>query len=202
MHEGHRDDATLRAAVVALAGATKQAALAGGVDDASLWQHRTLAEQLRLRPPVDRCEMARREVTFEVHIDHGVPLRFVHREHHGVAQEAGVVDQDVQVAKRRDGTLNERFGIGPAACAAAVGNSATTSSHDGGGHDVGAIGDVVDHNRCAFGGKKLSMATAYALPGSSDDGNLAGECTHDLSPSHRRIDCARSTNLCSAMSTK
>jgi len=55
-------------------------------------------------------EVRRREVALAVDTDDGVPLALFHVESHAVAQNAGVVDEDVEAAEGVDGLLDEVFG--------------------------------------------------------------------------------------------
>ena len=88
-------DARLRGAVVRLADVAEDARRARGADDASAH----LLAGLRLLAPVRGGVLRRREVPFEVDGDDGVPLRLGHVHEHPVAEDPGVVDEDVEAAE-------------------------------------------------------------------------------------------------------
>ena len=58
-------------------------------------------------PPVDGGVVGRGEVALQVDPDDVVPVRLVHVEAHLVPQDAGVVDQDVELAEGVDGLLDQ-----------------------------------------------------------------------------------------------
>ena len=60
------------------------------------------------RPPVLHRVMAHREMALEVHLDHRVPFGLGDVEAHRVAQDAGVVHDDVEPAELVDRLLHER----------------------------------------------------------------------------------------------
>ena len=61
--------------------------------------------------PIDRRMMQRGERAFEVHLDHGVKVVLRQREDHPVTQNAGVVDQNVDVAVGVDGLVDHLLGL-------------------------------------------------------------------------------------------
>ena len=75
----HCDNATFSRAIVSLTGSAKQTTFTRGVNDATLRQ--TAVGSLKnfgLVAPVDRGEMRRSEVTFQVHRNHAVERRLFH----------------------------------------------------------------------------------------------------------------------------
>ena len=66
--------------------------------------------------------MRRREGALQVHLDHRVPLGLGHVDEHPVAQDAGVVDQHVELAEARDRLPDQALGAGEVADVVAVGD--------------------------------------------------------------------------------
>ena len=94
----------------------------------------------RVRPsfdsvaPVRTGVPQRREVPLEVHPDDGVPLLLGGVDQHPVADEAGVVDEDVEAAERVDCLLHHRLGLGEVGDIGTVGHRLTAERLDL-GHD-------------------------------------------------------------------
>ena len=94
---GERGDARLGGAVVRLPRVGHQPRRRRGVDDPT----RPPAVGFVLGAPERGGEPRRREVTLEVHADDVVPLVLGHVDDQPVAQDAGVVDEDVEVRRGR-----------------------------------------------------------------------------------------------------
>lgn len=101
---GEADDPALGRRVVRLPGRAAEEGLGGGVDDPAVDRS---ARRLGPLPPVHGREVGGVEVALEVDPDHRVPLLLRHREDHPVAQDARVVDQDVELAEGAHGQLHE-----------------------------------------------------------------------------------------------
>ncbi len=99
-------DARLRGAVVRLADVAEDARRARGADDAPAH----VLARLRLLAPVRGGVLRRREVALEVDGDDGVPLLLGHVHEHPVAEDPGVVDEDVEAAELVDRLLDHATG--------------------------------------------------------------------------------------------
>jgi hypothetical protein len=81
-----------------------------------------LLARLRAVAPV-RGRVARgREVSLQVDGDHRVPLRLLHVHEHPVAQDSGVVHEDVETAERVDRVLHQPPRAGEVGDVLAVGD--------------------------------------------------------------------------------
>lgn len=99
-------DTSLGGGVIPLSDTALQTGGGAGVDNAGV--HRVTG--LELVAPVCGGVPQRSEVTLEMHTDHCVPLLLTHIGKHPVAQESGIVDQDIQAAKGIDGGVDEVLG--------------------------------------------------------------------------------------------
>ena len=86
-------------AIVALAGVADEADDGGNVNDAA----RLLLEKEA------RKGFGEQERALEIDVQHGVPVRFAHAHEPAVLGDAGVVDQDVHFAGRRDDLVPRRL---------------------------------------------------------------------------------------------
>ena len=77
---------------------------------------------LGLRPPVGGRVAGGHEVALQVDVDDRVPLLLGHVDEHPVAQDAGVVDQDVEVAEGLDGGVDETLAALPVGNVVGVGH--------------------------------------------------------------------------------
>src|SRR5207302_8942183 len=102
---------------------------AGGVHDPAAH----LLPRLALRPPVRAGGAAEVEMPVEVDSQHGVEVLVAEVEAHPVAQDAGVVDDDVQASE-----LAHR-GLDQPACGRGVRDAAAVG--DGGATGGGDLGD-------------------------------------------------------------
>ena len=96
-------DAGLGRAVVGLAHVAVDARRRRRVDDAGV----VGLAGLGALPPVRGGVPARREGALQVDLDDGVPLRLAHVGEHAVAEDPGVVDEDVETAEGVHGGLDE-----------------------------------------------------------------------------------------------
>ena len=170
-----RGDARLGRAVVALPGVGEQARRARRVDDVA----RLGPAVLGLLAPVGGGPPARGEVALQVDAHDVVPLGLGHVDEHAVAQDAGVVDEDVEVAERLDRRVDEALGALPVGDVVAVGDGLAAERLDlgddlvgravvGAGAVVGAAA-VVDDDLGPFGGEQQGVLAAEAAPGPGDD---------------------------------
>ena len=98
------------------------------------------AAGLGLLAPVRGGPAARGEVALEVHAHDVVPLRLGHVDEHAVAQDAGVVDEDVEVAERVDRRVDEPLGALPVGDVVAVGDGLAAQRLDLGSTTCRAAG--------------------------------------------------------------
>jgi hypothetical protein len=127
-------------------------------------------------------------VTLEVHVDHGVPLGFGHVDDHTVAQDAGVVDEHVQIAERIDGLLHHALRTVPIGDVVAVDDGLATHRLDlvddlHGGTEVAALAvhvaaEVVDDDLGAFSREQQRVCAAQAARRAGDDRDASVERTH------------------------
>ncbi len=99
-----RGDARLGGAVVGLAQVAVDARQRRRVDDPGV----DLVAGLGAVAPVGGGVARRGEGALEVDLDDGVPLRLGHVREHAVAEDAGVVDEDVEAAEGVDRLLDQR----------------------------------------------------------------------------------------------
>ncbi len=109
----------------------------------------------------DGGEVGGVEVALEVDPDDGVPLVLGHREDHPVAQDARVVDQDVELSVRLDRQLDQRAGLLVVGDVAEVGDGAAARRAD-------LVGDLLGRGR-----GRLAGAVAARLPVVVDDDGRA-----------------------------
>jgi hypothetical protein len=122
-----------------------------------------------------------------VHLDDVVPLGVGHVDDRPVAQDPGVVDQDVQRAELRDRLFHQPLGAGPVRHVVSVGDRPSAGRRDlldhllGGGRvTAGAVGraaQVVDHDGGAFPREQQGVLPPEPAPGPGDDGHAAVECS-------------------------
>ena len=115
-----------------------------------------------------------------------IPVRFRDVEDHAFAEDAGVVDEDVEAAEGIEGGLDDALGAGEGSDGVVVGDGRPAGVADG-VHDliggvVGAIplardgsAEVVDDDLGALGGEEERLAAADAPAGAGDDRDAALE---------------------------
>ena len=123
------------------------------------------------------------ERALEVHLDDRIPLRLAHVREHAVAEDASVVDEDVEATERIDGGLDEAFGSVPIADVVAVGDRLPTHGLDLGDDIVrGALivalavhrpAEVVDHDLGAVVGEEQCVLAPDASARPRDDRDAA-----------------------------
>jgi hypothetical protein len=123
-----------------------------------------------------------------VHADDGVELVLAHLHDRLVAQDACVVDEDVEGAVRVDGAADEALGPGPVADVVVVGDGLAAPLGDDADHLVGralvgavagdARAEVVHDDLGTLGGQLERLATADADARAGDDGDLPVQQPH------------------------
>ena len=181
---GERGDAGLGGAVVRLAGVGEQARRGRRVDDRGV----DGLAGLGLLPPVGGRPAGGDEVALHVDLDDRVPLLLGHVDEHPVAQDAGVVDQHVEVAEGLDGAVDEALAALPVGDVVAVGDGLAAHGLDllddllrGGQVGPGAVlgaAEVVDHDLGALRREQQRVLAADPAPGSGDDGDAAVKRSH------------------------
>ena len=83
--------------------------------------------------------VGRTEVAAEVDADHVVPLALGHVDDEAVAEDAGVVDEDVDVAVRLDRRVDQRAGALPVGGVAAHADRLAPGGPDLGGDLLGRV---------------------------------------------------------------
>ncbi len=147
---------------------------------------------LRLLAPVGGGPPGRDEVALQVDGDDVVPLLLRHVHQHPVAQDAGVVHEDVEIAERLDGRIDQPLTALPIGDAVAVGDGFPAHRLDLLGHRFGgrlvvatAVGgtpEVVHDHLRAFSGEQQRMLAANATSRAGDDGDPAFERSHAVLP--------------------
>ncbi|CAB4816479.1 unannotated protein [freshwater metagenome] len=118
-----------------------------------------------------------------MHLDDGVPLEFGHREQHAVAQDASVVDDDIEATETVDRLLHHRLSALEAADVAGVGDGFTSSSDDLVGdvlrgasvaaHTIAAGAEIVDDHLGAMMRQEEGVFAANATACAGDDAHTA-----------------------------
>ncbi len=141
--------------------------------------------------------MTRRDVALQVDRDHGVPLLLGQVEAHGIAEDAGVVHEDVEAPVLIDRLVHEAFGPGPARDVVVVRDGHTTGVHDLVDHRVAVGIEVVHEHACALGREQSRVAASDAAPGAGDDRDLAVEHAHARRVSYDAdVRCNRGAGAC------
>src|SRR5439155_23599458 len=117
-----------------------------------------------------------------------VPLLLGHVDEHPVAQDAGVVDEDVEAAKALHGRVDQALGTLPVGHVVAVGDSLAARGADLFDHLAGGTGrrtaavdlgsQVVDDDLGALAGILQGVAPADAATGAGDDDDAAVTDSH------------------------
>ena len=188
--ERERDETGLREVVVRLPGVAEQTRLRRRMDQTAV---NRLARLLRLVPPVHARELGRREVPLAVDGDDRVPLGLFHVEGHAVAEDPGVVDEDVQIAERLDGLIDHVLGALEVCDVVEVRRGFAA-------HRLDLVDDlrrgtvvltravvfaaeVVDDDLRALAREFERVAAADTPPGSGDDRNFSIQKSHTASRS-------------------
>ena len=175
-HAGEADEAHLGGAVVGLAEVAEDAGARRGVDDAAV----------ALLAHVDPGRAGDVERALEVHVEHRVDQVGRHVVERLVAQDAGVVDDDVDLAERVDGGLDDGLAALGRGDGVVVGHglaagrldlvddlSARPRRRTAGAVDRAA--EVVDDDQRAALGEQERVGAAEAAAGAGDDRDLAVE---------------------------
>ena len=116
-----------------------------------------------------------------MHVEHRLEVVQLHLGEGLVAQNAGVVDQDVHPAPSRHGIVHHALGAGPIAHRPAVGDGLPAGRLDFPNNAFGGLGtaagavhgptEVIDHHLAAPLGQLQRMAAAKPPAGAGDDGD-------------------------------
>ena len=134
------------------------------------------------RPPV------RKEHRLQVHREDAVEVGLVEVEEVAGVGDAGIVDEDVDAAGVRGGSLDDAGDVRPARD---VGDDGRRAGHAGGSRGQFRLGDVGHDDRRAFVGEALRDGEADAARGPGDDGDPAFQSLHAGTPIQSMIRSAR-----------
>ena len=132
-----------------------------------------------------------RERALQVHRYDSVEVCLGHGEKHLVADDAGIVHDDVEPAVLLHRPLDQGLGRLPVRDRAVVGDGLTAAADDLGGDRFGrrflgllavqSRSEVVDHDRRAGRGKSEAVGAAEAPAAAGHDRDLAVEHSHEIS---------------------
>ena len=137
--------------------------------------------------------MRRTSGALEMHLDDSVPFGFAHVGEHAVAQDARVVDENVESAERRDGLIDESFCASPFADVVGIGNGLSAGGNNFIDHflswafvDTSAVSgtaEIVHHDLCAFGGEHQRVVAPDSTTSACNDAHSAftQSCHDDVS---------------------
>ena len=127
-------------------------------------------------------------MSLEVDRDHGVPLLLGHVDEDAVAQDPGIVDEDVDRAERRDRGVDQTLGTLPVGDVVSVGDRLSALGADLsrdflGGRHVGArtvVGgaEIIDHDLGAFRREQHSVLSPDPAARTGDDCDTSVESIH------------------------
>ena len=170
---GEGGDAGLGRGVVGLADRAEQEGLGRGVHDPRV--HR-VAGGVALLPPVGGGQPRGHEVPAQVHPQDQVPLLLGHREDHPVAQDPGVVDQDVQLPVRLERRRQQLLARRPLRDVSGGHDGLPARGPDLGGHRLhGVSRQVVEHQPRPGPGQRQRFGPAEAVARPGHDGHPAGQ---------------------------
>ncbi len=191
-------DARLGGAVVALADVAEQARRARRVDDPAADR----LARLGAVAPVGGGVVQRTERALEVDVDDRVPLLLGHVDDHPVAQDPGVVDEDVELAEVVDRLLDQLARGGEVGDVGAVDDRLAPECldlpHDVvgrtlvGARPVALRAEVVDDDLRALTRQMKRVLATDPAPSAGDDRNLPVQESHPFSCSLR---CLTGRNL-------
>ena len=192
-----RHDRRLRRAVVDLPGVRVDARRGAGVHHVAASRDARLV----LLAPVRGGPPRRREVTLEVHPHDGVEVVLRHVDEHAVAEDAGVVHEDVELAELADRERHQRLRPLPTRGVVDAGDRAAAAGADLGRDLLGRAGvvarsvvrhaGIVDDDRHALLGQQQRVLTAETAAGAGHQRHPPVEFDH-LRPSDdcHRVDVA------------
>ncbi len=136
------------------------------------------------------------ESALQVHVDHGIPVGLLHVEDHAVAEDAGVVDEDVEPAELVDGLFDHPSGlvevgdIGPVDDRFAAGRADLVDDAPGRSHiatrSVDITPEIVDDDLGAPGSQQQSVLAPDTPPRSGDDCHSTFDQSTHVRPPARR----------------
>jgi hypothetical protein len=123
-----------------------------------------------------------------VHLDHGVPLGLGHVDQHAIAEDAGVVDEHVDLAEGLDPGRNQLLGPRPVADVVGIGHGVPARGGDLVDHLLRRAGvaaravhgatEVVDHDAGPLGGQQEGVLAADAAACAGHDGHSSVTDAH------------------------
>lgn len=127
------------------------------------------------------------EGPFEVDMDDGIPFVFGHIEQGSIAEDPGVIDQDIEASEVVDGGIDEGLSDGEGADGIGVGDGLTAGLSDffddgvgglaGPGTFFGAAG-IIDDDFGTLGGEHQGVFTAETGSSAGDDGDFIFQPEH------------------------
>ena len=119
----------------------------------------------------------------QVHTHHRIPVLFTQADKHAVAKDAGVVDQHMHFAKRRQRSVDDVLRRGEGGDVIGIGDGLPARLAYFGHHlFCGFATNVVDHHIGALGGERQRVGAAQtAARAGNDDGTSCTNC-HVVTP--------------------
>ncbi|KAG1245623.1 hypothetical protein G6F68_014981 [Rhizopus microsporus] len=119
----------------------------------------------------------------QMHVDHCVEIVGAHLGEGLVAQDAGIVDQDIDAAPGIHRPRHHDVHGSAVADVAAIGDGPAARGQDLVGHGLRRAPEVVDHHAAATRGQLQRMAAAQPLAGAGHDGDAFIEANaHGVHP--------------------
>ncbi|VWX50171.1 hypothetical protein NOVOSPHI9U_260204 [Novosphingobium sp. 9U] len=179
-----RGDPALGGRIVGLADVGEQRRVRGRVDHASV----NGISGLGLEAPVVGGMVQRRERTLQVNLDDAVPLVLAHVHEHAIAQDTGVVDQDVEPTEGIDRLLHHLLRIAPVGDIGRVHRRLAAHRLDRrddflrrrlvGTFAGGAGTEIIDDNLGALFGQLERMRASETSSGARNDCDATFQQTH------------------------
>ena len=131
----------------------------------------------------------RYKVALEVHLDDRVPVVFGEVDQYAVAEDAGVVHEDVKVTEGFDGGVDQTLTTLPVGDVVVVGNGFATHGLDFGHNLLGrrtftartieVAAEVIDDNLRTFSGEEKCVLAANATASASNNCYTTIKKSHD-----------------------
>ncbi|MNP49663.1 hypothetical protein D3C76_1438670 [compost metagenome] len=120
---------------------------------------------------------------FQVHAHHQVPVFFREADEHAVTQDAGIVDQHMHLAKRRQRGVDDVLRATQGGDIVVVGDGLAAPRVYLVHHRLGRLAaDVVDHDIGALGGERQRIGAAQPATGAGDNHGTAFTDCHGSAP--------------------
>jgi hypothetical protein len=139
---------------------------------------------LMMRP--ERClikarvkPLSKKESSFEIRIQHRVPVFLVHPQQQPIPSHSCIVHQDIDASRFRQDRLGSRANLGPTAHIHRARPGTPPQRANLPGHFFGILNGARHANHVrAFGREFKRDCAADAPAGAGDDGYLSGKLTH------------------------